>query len=343
MAPADRLTQASLVLAHLPADQAVEVLQRLAPSQRRAVRRKLESFTPQELSQSSEAVSEFVAAYHRIDAADAQPGRPHHAPVADLPAPALPQTISPEPGRLTVRPNNPPSPRGRAAGFEFLENLSDDQFLSVMRDELPVTIATVLSQLSPEAHNRFCAAMPEPLRRQVVSLLGKDRTPLSILELLSTILRKRTTGFGFPTATDPRSRSSTVPHQSAIEGRQTPAEIPARLPAAGPQSAGTARGESTEHRIRRQDPGVEGFNAIAHLPAAAVRHFLNQAPWDELSVAFIGAQEAVKQRLLEQMLPAERALLRENMRLLGPVRQDRTDRQRARLARLLAGNTPPSR
>jgi flagellar motor switch protein FliG len=50
----------------------------------------------------------------------------------------------------------------------------------------------------------------------------------------------------------------------------------------------------------------------------------------DLAIALVGAESDVKKRLLQQMRPRERANLRENVKMLGPVSKDRTDRQRAR-------------
>ena len=296
---ADQLTKVSLVLAHLPADQAVNLLEGMPSERRRAVRRRLESLSGDQLRTSAPVLREFAAAIRRVDSAQQhQPylARTHREDV---------QAIESEPPREPQQ-DHP---------FSFLESLSPGEVVSVLRDELPATINCVLNELSEPFVQQILAAMDETSRSQVLRYLNGRAGPRTALTGLRDILRKRV--LGFPAARAFAMDSIGVQEFLGNGGGQADRTVrPQRIDAPPP-------------------PQPAEFELLTAMTPRQIRAFLNRVNLVDLAVAYIGAAQEVQTRLLDEMLPHERALLQSHLRMLGPVSVDRTERQRQRLARLL--------
>lgn len=234
-------------------------------------------------------------------------------------------------------------------------------------------IAAVVGEMSPGYQQQLMLAMPAALRDRVLTWLAQHSQRGTLSPRARQVMTQRVSkaAYGAAQVTSRQAGDSSAslsaakltpasptPHWAAqplleptreLTGeplREPMGEAPratqaAEAPAASVTAPPLARpAASTELATRRQssprfrhDPGVDAFNAVAHISPSKVRQLIDQVPLAELAVAFIGAPHMVKEKLLTHMLPDERVRLQENLRMLGPVSQERTDRQRARVAR----------
>ncbi len=222
----------------------------------------------------------------------------------------------------------PRNPFATRRPFEFLLQAGSDRLATFLREERPQTVALVLSYLSADQSARTAAALPEPLRAEVLRRLSDlDEAAPEILLEVENALRIRI-------ERDERNR----------ERRSAGLQIVARiLDAAGPRLADTWRAALDDEPVATLPIQETPPSQIEQRPPLAWHEFER---WDarraaeavlatppEISVlALAGATPGFFQRLTAAMHPDDAKFYRRATSQLHPTRLSDIEAAQAQLA-----------
>ena len=282
-----QLRQAALLIASLDQATADALLDQLAPNEADLVRRMLVSLEEIDAAEQDAAIGQFLGFE---EPADDQQG-----------AVTMELTRSQELTRSPPVHQEPP--------FRFLHEASSSQLLPLLRGEHPQTVAVVVSYLPPESAAQLLSDLPTPLQADVMRRLADlEETDPAILREVEAWLQERLV-----------RRIGTDRRRSA--GLSALADILSAADAGHQQRLRASLSQHAPQLARLlPSPQVElCFDDLWFLDRAALRHLLNEADSQTVTLALAGARHSVVEWLLRQLSDQEAQDLRQAWKRLGPT------------------------
>lgn len=197
--------------------------------------------------------------------------------------------------------------------FAFLSSMNDTQILHLLQDEGSRIIALALAQLPSEQAARIVPKLPLDLQADVVIELGKlDEIPPDAVEEIAAHLAEK---------------ALTVPRFAEVStgGARSLAEILEKL---DPRVE-----KQLLEALHKRDPQLATqlkkvyftFEDIVLLPDDIVREVLRGMETSTLALSLKGAPEEVKGKIIENMAERTRAMLQDELNMLGPVPRRKVD------------------
>jgi len=207
--------------------------------------------------------------------------------------------------------------------FEYLHRVQPRLAATFLTDEHPQTIALVLSNLPAGLAAQLLAEMPAEFRRDVaVRIATLDRTSPDIVNLVDRHLADRFSTIaiddqrqigGVPALVDLLARSDNETERAVVEGL---AEVDAAL----------------AEQVRA---ALFSFDDLVSLPDRAVQQVLRSVDTKDLALALKGADDSVRDKLLNNLSSRASETLREEIDLLGRVRMQAVEEARNSVLRVV--------
>lgn len=207
--------------------------------------------------------------------------------------------------------------------FEYLHRVQPRLAATFLTDEHPQTIALVLSNLPAGLAAQLLAEMPAEFRRDVaVRIATLDRTSPDIVNLVDRHLADRFSTIaiddqrqigGVPALVDLLARSDNETERAVVEGL---AEVDAAL----------------AEQVRA---ALFSFDDLVSLPDRAVQQVLRSVDTKDLALALKGADDGVRDKLLNNLSSRASETLREEIDLLGRVRMAAVEEARNNVLRVV--------
>ena len=207
--------------------------------------------------------------------------------------------------------------------FEYLHRVQPRLAATFLTDEHPQTIALVLSNLPAGLAAQLLAEMPAEFRRDVaVRIATLDRTSPDIVNLIDKHLADRFSTIayddqrqigGVPALVDLLTRSDDATEKAVVEGLAEVDEVLAE-------------------RVRA---ALFSFEDIVSLPDRAVQQVLRSVDTKDLALALKGAEDTVRDKLLNNLSSRASETLREEIELLGRVRMAAVEEARGNVLRVV--------
>ncbi len=201
------------------------------------------------------------------------------------------------------------SSRTSAEALEILRTAKPEQLVTVLKDELPQTVALVLLHLEGRAAGTALALLPEQLRAQAVSRLAQMKP--SSAELVSKILIACARKLHVDTTEAPRRELGGVRVVAELLN-QTSSKVTTQIL----ESIEKDNGDLAT-TIRNQMFTFEDFLKVAD---AGVRELLTQVDKKMLAIAMKNASEALKAHIFKSMSSRAVEMLKEDTEALGQIR-----------------------
>ncbi len=192
--------------------------------------------------------------------------------------------------------------------FEFIRKTEPAQILNFIQDELPQTIALILSYLSPSQAAQIIGALPLENQADVAKKIAMmDRTSPDIIKEVENVLEKKLSSLVNQDFTVVGGVDSVVNILNTVD-RGTEKHIMEVLEIEEPELA---------DEIRKK---MFVFEDIKLMDDRAIQRVLRDVENADLEVALKGANEEVKSLLLRNMSSRLAAMIEEDIEFMGPVR-----------------------
>ena len=227
------------------------------------------------------------------------------------------------------------------AGFGALENEDVDVSLErlalldkadpnmiwrALSAEMPQTVALVARHLAPANVARLLTAMPENVRGEVVFRMASQRQP--------TMGALR----AFARATDRLLGVAASGSEGASEGHmQFVADAVSQLGRNTAQEVISAIRERDEDLAEAVEQGIFSFMDVLHLSGAGLQVVLRNAIASDLALALKGVSDELREVVYGNLSRRARAILEEEIALLGPVPTTEAERAQNTIVQIARG------
>ena len=192
--------------------------------------------------------------------------------------------------------------------FQFLKKADPAQISSFIQEEHPQTIALILAHLDPQVSAVVLSALPQEIQCDVITRIAMmDRTAPEIVREVERVLERKMAAVfsqGFTFAGGVKEVAEIL---NRVE-RATEKTIMATLEEKNPELA---------DEISRL---MFTFDDIVYVDDSGIQKALREIESKDLALALKTANEEVAQKIFKNMSERARAMIREEIEFMGPVR-----------------------
>jgi flagellar motor switch protein FliG len=192
--------------------------------------------------------------------------------------------------------------------FDYIKRTDPQQLLNFIQSEHPQTIALILAHLNPENAATILGALPLEVQVDVATRIAiLDRAAPDVVMEIERVLERRISAIftqEFTAAGGVRSLAEVLNRAD----RSTEKAIMEKLEESNPTLA---------EEVKRL---MFVFDDLIVLDNRTVQQILREVDAKDLALALKGAKEEVKEHLLKNMSNRARAMIIEDMEVMGPVR-----------------------
>ncbi len=192
--------------------------------------------------------------------------------------------------------------------FDYIKRTDPQQLLNFIQSEHPQTIALILAHLSPEHASTILGALPGDVQVDVATRIAiLDRAAPDVVMEIERVLERRISSIftqEFTAAGGVRSLAEVLNRAD----RSTEKAIMEKLEESNPELA---------EEVKRL---MFVFDDLVALDNRTIQQILREVDAKDLALALKGAKEEVKEHLLKNMSSRAKAMIIEDMEVMGPVR-----------------------
>lgn len=192
--------------------------------------------------------------------------------------------------------------------FDYIKRTDPQQLLNFIQSEHPQTIALILAHLNPEHAATILGALPLEVQVDVATRIAiLDRAAPDVVMEIERVLERRISAIftqEFTAAGGVRSLAEVLNRAD----RSTEKAIMEKLEESNPTLA---------EEVKRL---MFVFDDLIVLDNRTVQQILREVDAKDLALALKGAKEEVKEHLLKNMSNRAKAMIIEDMEVMGPVR-----------------------
>ena len=300
--------KAAVLMAALGPDRAAEVMQHLREDEIENL-----SLEMAKLGAIEEETTEAVLG--EVAAAASPDGLGDVAGGVELAREVLERTLGSERaekllGRLTTVETRP---------FEFLRHTPPEQIVAFLGAESPQTIALVLANLHTTLAADVLARLPERIQPEIALRIARmGETSPSVIAQVEEVVRHKLT-------------TVVAQEYSAAGGAKSLADILNHADRSTERIVLEHLG-TTDSELAEQVRGMLFvFEDIAQLEDRAIQQVLREADQKDLVLALRGVEDAIKDKLLENMSERGAAMLKEEMEIQPPQRKRDVEAAQSRI------------
>jgi flagellar motor switch protein FliG len=192
--------------------------------------------------------------------------------------------------------------------FDYIKRTDPQQLLNFIQSEHPQTIALILAHLNPEHAATILGALPLEVQVDVATRIAiLDRAAPDVVMEIERVLERRISAIftqEFTAAGGVRSLAEVLNRAD----RSTEKAIMEKLEESNPTLA---------EEVKRL---MFVFDDLVALDNRTIQQILREVDAKDLALALKGAKEEVKEHLLKNMSNRAKAMIIEDMEVMGPVR-----------------------
>lgn len=192
--------------------------------------------------------------------------------------------------------------------FDFIRKTEPTQLLSFIQSEHPQTIALILSYLPPENASTILASLPQEIQSDVTRRIAfMDRTSPEVLREIERVLEKKLSSFigqdvsavgGIGAVVEMLNNSDRSTEKAILEGL----------------------GEEDPELAEEIKKRMFVFEDITLLDDRSTQRVLREVEIPDLALALKGVDEAIKDKIFNNMPKRAAAMLKDELEFMGPVR-----------------------
>jgi flagellar motor switch protein FliG len=199
--------------------------------------------------------------------------------------------------------------------FAFLEDLDFGQVVILLKDESTPVVSLILSYLEPKLAGRILSSLPPSTQKEVVKRISRMRTVTpEIIQQAEQSLRDKIRSLGEIVTTEIDGKSALADILEHLDLR-TEEMLLDDLEDQDPELADT---------IRHQ---LFNVNVILRIREQDLEQILRDFEDRELALILKGKEEAIKERVLQNVSSRRRELIKEEYEALGEVLRGDVDKQ----------------
>lgn len=192
--------------------------------------------------------------------------------------------------------------------FDYIKRTDPQQLLNFIQSEHPQTIALILAHLTPDHAATILGALPTDIQVDVATRIAiLDRAAPDVVMEIERVLERRISSIftqEFTAAGGVRSLAEVLNRAD----RSTEKAIMEKLEEVNPELA---------EEVKRL---MFVFDDLVALDNRTIQQILREVDAKDLALALKGAKEEVKEHLLKNMSSRAKAMIQEDMDVMGPVR-----------------------
>jgi flagellar motor switch protein FliG len=192
--------------------------------------------------------------------------------------------------------------------FDYIKRTDPQQLLNFIQSEHPQTIALILAHLTPDHAATILGALPGDVQVDVATRIAiLDRAAPDVVMEIERVLERRISSIftqEFTAAGGVRSLAEVLNRAD----RSTEKAIMEKLEESNPELA---------EEVKRL---MFVFDDLINLDNRTIQQVLREVDAKDLALALKGAKEEVKEHLLKNMSSRAKAMIVEDMEVMGPVR-----------------------
>jgi flagellar motor switch protein FliG len=192
--------------------------------------------------------------------------------------------------------------------FDFIRNADPSQLLNFIQGEHPQTIALILSYLAPQISSQILTHLPEEIQANVAKRIAEmDRTSPDIIRDIERVLERKMSSLVNEEYTSAGGIDAIVEVLNLVD-RSTEKSIIEALEEEDPELA---------EEIKKR---MFVFEDVTLLSDRDIQQVLREVDSKELAMALKAVDDAVKDKIYQNMSKRAAAMLSEDMEYMGPVR-----------------------
>jgi flagellar motor switch protein FliG len=192
--------------------------------------------------------------------------------------------------------------------FDFIRNADPSQLLNFIQGEHPQTIALILSYLAPQISSQILTHLPEEIQANVAKRIAEmDRTSPDIIRDIERVLERKMSSLVNEEYTSAGGIDAIVEVLNLVD-RATEKSIIEALEEEDPELA---------EEIKKR---MFVFEDVTLLSDRDIQQVLREVDSKELAMALKAVDDAVKDKIFQNMSKRAAAMLSEDMEYMGPVR-----------------------
>jgi flagellar motor switch protein FliG len=192
--------------------------------------------------------------------------------------------------------------------FDYIKRTDPQQLLNFIQSEHPQTIALILAHLTPDHAAIILGALPAEIQVDVATRIAiLDRAAPDVVMEIERVLERRISSIftqEFTAAGGVRALAEVLNRAD----RSTEKAIMEKLEEQNPELA---------EEVKRL---MFVFDDLINLDNRTIQQVLREVDAKDLALALKGAKEEVKEHLLKNMSSRAKAMILEDMEVMGPVR-----------------------
>jgi flagellar motor switch protein FliG len=192
--------------------------------------------------------------------------------------------------------------------FDYIKRTDPQQLLNFIQAEHPQTIALILAHLTPEHAAIILAALPGDAQVDVATRIAVlERAAPDVVMEIERVLERRISSIftqEFTAAGGVRALAEVLNRAE----RSTEKAVMEKLEESNPELA---------EEVKRL---MFTFDDLINLDNRTIQQVLREVDAKDLALALKGAKEDVKEHLLKNMSTRAKAMIQEDMDVMGPVR-----------------------
>ncbi|GAB3375295.1 flagellar motor switch protein FliG [Spongiibacter taiwanensis] len=196
----------------------------------------------------------------------------------------------------------------QALEIDSLRWLETEALVQMLKDEHPQIIAITLAHLAKEQAAKVLKALPTDLQENVVMRIATMQTiPQAAMKQLQDVLKKKlSVSASFKTST--------------VDGAMTAASIINSLDADSETRVLEALAKADEALSDRIQDLMFVFSNLMDIADKGIQMLLREVPSDILPIALKGAEERVRDKILNNMSKRAKEMIIEDMEARGPIK-----------------------
>jgi len=192
--------------------------------------------------------------------------------------------------------------------FDYIKRTDPQQLLNFIQSEHPQTIALILAHLTPEHSATILGALPADVQVDVATRIAVlDRAAPDVVMEIERVLERRIS-------------SIFTQEFTAAGGVRVLAEVLNRADRSTEKAIMEKLEESNPELAEEVKRLMFVFDDLINLDNRTIQQVLREVDAKDLALALKGAKEEVKEHLLKNMSSRAKAMILEDMEVMGPVR-----------------------
>jgi flagellar motor switch protein FliG len=207
--------------------------------------------------------------------------------------------------------------------FDFVKRTDPQQLLNFIQNEHPQTIALILAHLQSDHAATILSALPTEVQVDVATRIAiMDRATPDIIMEIEKVLERRIASVFTQEITAAGGVRSVAEVLNRVD-RSTEKAIMEKLEETNPELA---------DEIKRL---MFVFDDILLIDDRSIQQILREVDQKDLVLALKGAGEEVKSKILKNMSARARAMINEDMEVMGPVRLKATEEAQQKIVNII--------